>query len=78
MTALTQSLDSLIDEQLASGAMSSEAEVELMIISEVANRGLERKLEKGLKQIAAGQCHEASNEFIDGLINEARERLDNK
>ncbi len=75
MSALTQPLNTFIDEQIKSGAVSSPAEAEKIILSEVARRALDRKISRAQEQVKNGQCFEANDNFIDKLLFDARSRI---
>lgn len=75
MSTLTQPLDTFIDEQMKTGAVSSEVEAEQMIQTAVFERVLDRKLERAEQQADNGQCYEANDDFIAGVLTEARSRL---
>ena len=75
MSALTQSLNTFIDEQIKIGAVSSSAEAEQIILSEVAERALDRKITRAQEQVKNGQCYEASDDFINELLFDARSRI---
>jgi Arc/MetJ-type ribon-helix-helix transcriptional regulator len=75
MSALTQPLNTFIDEQIKSGAVSSPAEAEQVILSEVAGRALERKLAHAQEQVKNGQFYEANDSFVNNLLFEARNSI---
>ena len=75
MIALTQPLNTFIDEQIKKGVVSSPAEAEQVIVSEVAGRALERKLARAQEQVKNGQCFEANDNFINELLFDARSRI---
>ena len=75
MSALTQPLNTFIDEQIKNGSVSSSAEAEQMILSEVAERSLERKIARAQEQVKNGQCYEANDDFINDLLFDARSRV---
>jgi hypothetical protein len=74
MTALAQPLDTFISEQVSSGAATSEAEAEQLILSAVAHRTLDRKIAKAEKQIENGQFSEINEQYIDTFVARARKR----
>jgi len=74
MSALTQPLNTFIDEQIKKGAVSSPAEAEQAILSEVAGRALERKISRAQEQVKNGQYFEANDDFINELLFDARSR----
>ena len=75
MSALTQPLNTFIDEQIKKGAVSSPAEAEQAILSEVAGRALERKISRAQEQVKNGQYFEANDDFINELLFDARSRI---
>ena len=75
MSALTQPLNTFIDEQIKSGVVSSPAEAEQVILSEVAGRALDRKISRAQEQVKKGQCFEANDDFINELLFDARSRI---
>ena len=75
MSALTQPLNTFIDEQIKKGVVSSSAEAEQVIVSEVAGRALERKLARAQEQVKNGQYFEANDNFINELLFDARSRI---
>ena len=75
MSALLQPLDSFIYEQVSSGAASSEDEAEKMILSAVAKKTLDRKLARAQEQVKNGEFYEASDDFINSLLAEGRNRI---
>ena len=74
MTALAQPLDTLINEQISTGAAASEVEAEQQILSAVAHRALDRKIAKAEKQIENGEFSEINEQFVDTFIARARKR----
>jgi len=64
-----------IDEQIKKGAVSSPAEAEQVILSEVAGRALDRKISRAQEQVKNGQCFEANDDFINELLFDARSRI---
>ena len=75
MSALTQPLNTFIDEQIKCGVVSSSDEAEHMILSEVATRALDRKLSRAQEQVKNGQSFEANDNFIDELLFDSRSRI---
>ncbi|MEP1871167.1 MAG: hypothetical protein ABJJ44_16675 [Paraglaciecola sp.] len=75
MSALTQSIDIFIDEQVKAGKVSSVVEAEEMILSAVSERALERKLARAQEQVKNGQFYEANDDFINDLLFDARSRI---
>lgn len=65
MSALTRPLNTFIDEQVKKGVVSSPAEAEQVILSEVAERKLDRKISRAQEQVKNGQCFEANDDFIN-------------
>lgn len=78
MNALAQSLDEIIDEQLADGSVNCETEAERLIVSEVSRRTLERKLKRAQQQIDNGEYHESGDDFINGVLSQARNEVSAK
>jgi hypothetical protein len=75
MSAIMQPLDIFIDEQVKTGAVSSEIEAEEMILSAVSQRALERKLARAQEQVKNGEFYEAGEAFINDLLIEGRNRI---
>lgn len=75
MSALTQPINTFIDEQVKTGTVSSIIEAEEMILSAVSERALERKLSRAQEQVKNGQFYEANDDFINKLLFEARSRI---
>jgi len=74
MSALTQPIESFIEEQVKNGAVASEVEAEQMIVSELSKRMLDRKIASAQEQVKNGDFFEANDDFISDLLFEGRSR----
>ena len=74
MTALTQSIDHLIEEQINRGSAHSEIEAEQMIISEVTQRTIDRKIAISQEQVKNGQYTEFNETFVKNFLAKAKAR----
>ncbi|WP_440906223.1 hypothetical protein ACMZOO_08335 [Catenovulum sp. SX2] len=75
MSALTQSLNTFIDDQIKTGSVSSEVEAEQLIQTAVFERVLDRKLARAEEQVKQGQYFEADDNLISDVLAEARTRI---
>ncbi|WP_143870693.1 hypothetical protein [Catenovulum sediminis] len=75
MSALTQSLNTFIDDQIKTGSVSSEVEAEQLIQTAVFERVLDRKLARAEEQVKQGQYFEADENFISDVLTEAKTRI---
>lgn len=78
MTTLTQPLNWFIKEQVDLGIVKSEVEAEIIIINEIRERELDRKILLSKEQIKNWNYVEFNKSFVDWFLNESKNKLINK
>lgn len=74
MNTITQPLNWFIKEQIKSGIVNSEIEAERIIITEIEEREIDRKIFKAQEQIKKGEYFKFDDELIDNFLKSNRKK----
>ena len=78
MNTITKPLNTLITEQVESGVASDEQEAEELILANLADKALKRKLQVAQQQFANGEGVLATKELIFELLAEGQREIESR